>query len=200
MLPLRHLTRTFIAAAPLMASMVLPLHAQRITLRSELRGVVIDTMGHRLGGAVVSILGTARSTTTDTGGAFSMRGLAAGSYAVLARRPRFEQRLVEVNVPDAEARRALGVGYYIPSETIAEHPGWPMTSLLRATTSGITYVRHCSRGYSAAGTQDGSLSERPVREPGCVMPATGWLRPRAAKEQIPPVRRWRSSGQALRSG
>lgn len=192
--------------------MMRPLHGQETALRSELRGVVIDTMGHRLGSVVVSILGTARSTTTDTGGAFSMRGLAAGSYAVLARKPRFEQRLIEVSVPDsgsvdvlislgaqqglaplldtvvtratapgrpaiaeAEARRALGVGYYIPSEIIAKHPGWPMTSLLRATTSGITYVRHCSRGYSAAGTQDGSLSLRPVREPGCVMPAACYM-------------------------
>ena len=192
--------------------MVLPSHAQRTPLRTELRGVVIDTMGRRLSNVVVSILGTARSTTTDTGGTFSMPGLASGSYAVLAQKPRFDQRLIAVSVPDsgsvdllislapqqglaplldtvvahatapsraaiaeAEARRTLGVGYYISTETIARHREWAMTSLLRATTSGITYVRHCSRGYSAAGTQDGSLSLRPVREPGCVMPAACYM-------------------------
>lgn len=209
---LRPIPRALIVAASLLASVFRPLDAQRTALRSELRGVVIDTMGRRLSNVVVTILGTTRSTTTDTGGAFSMQGLAAGSYAVLARKPRFDHRLIEVSVPDsgsvdlliplaaqeglaplldtvvttatapgraaiaeAEARRALGVGYYIPSATIAKHRDWAMTSLLRATTSGITYVRHCSRGYSAAGTQDGSLSLRPVREPGCVMPAACYM-------------------------
>ena len=208
----RILSGAFIGWASLVAPVRQPLDAQRPAHRSELRGVVIDTLGRRLSNVVLSVLGTTRSTTTDTGGTFLMEGLASGSYAVLARKPRFDQRLIEVNVPDsgsvdllislapqpvlaplldtvvthatapgraaiaeAEVRRTLGVGYYIPSETIAKHPGWPMTSLLRATTSGITYVRHCSRGYSAAGTQDGSLSLRPVREPGCVMAAACYM-------------------------
>ena len=196
----------------LMLSAVQAANAQRTSLRSELRGVVIDTMGRRLSRVVVIILETARLTITDTGGAFSLGGLAAGSSAVLARTSQLDQRLIEVSVPDsgsvdvlitlaaqqglaplldtvvtrataparaaiaeAEARRTLGVGYYIPSETIAKHREWAMTSLLRATTSGVTYVRHCSRGFSAAGTQDGSLSLRSVREPGCVMPAACYM-------------------------
>jgi len=196
----------------LVALVVQSSDAQRKRHGAELRGVVIDTVGHRLGNAAVSVLGIGRSATTDSGGAFSIVGLPAGSYALLTRKSGFDQRLNEVSVPDsgtvdllislsaelrfaplldtvvthatapgraaiaeAEARRALGVGYFIPSETIAKHPGWPMTSLLRATTSGITYVRHCSRGYSVAGTQDGSLSLRPVREPGCAMPAACYM-------------------------
>ena len=192
----------------LIAAAVQSSDGQRKLPGAELRGIVIDTLGNCLGNAVVSVLGISRAATTDTGGAFSIAGLPAGSYDVLTRKSGFDQRLVDVSVPDsgsvdllislttqqrsaslldtvvtratapsraaiaeAEARRALGVGYYIPSETIAKHRDWAMTSLLRATTSGITYVRHCSRGYSAAGTQDGSLSLRPVREPGCVMPA-----------------------------
>ena len=68
-----------------------------------LRGVVTDTLGHPLFGAVVSVVSQQRATVTDSLGRFVFTRLVAGAVLIRVRRVGFQPRNVTTTVSAVDA-------------------------------------------------------------------------------------------------
>src|SRR5688572_33036463 len=62
-----------------------------------IRGVVVDDAVRPIAGAEVKVQGSDKTTTSDSSGLFTISGLEAGTYVVLASHPLYDQ--VQQTVP-----------------------------------------------------------------------------------------------------
>ena len=76
-----------------------PAAAQVLEHSGEIEGVVRDTAtGIPLAGALVSVVGTAKTAITHGDGSFHLTGIAEGSYTLRIQRPGYRGRTIEVAV------------------------------------------------------------------------------------------------------
>ena len=146
-------------AAALLLAPVSALHAQAGGVAGR---VTAEATGRPLGDVRVSVVGTARVTTTDSAGAFRLPGLAAGEYELVATRLGREAVRTRVTVPagaTARADFALGEGsLLLPGVVVTAARAEQRAREVAATVNVLSRERVAT---STARTTDDLLRELP---------------------------------------
>ena len=97
----------------LLPSILLAQEPATVKKQTALSGIVVDTSGAVINGAIVVVRGTAgaeqRRILADSNGAFVISGLAAGSYVLVVSNPGFETKEIPVTIETGEQTTPLRI-------------------------------------------------------------------------------------------